>query len=86
MLFHSVLVTILALPALISGDQIPAVNGVIGGVPSPGARNYKNRAGAVSRDAPTPLTPGKLRVAENSGICGGVILFVTHPLSYSHFW
>ncbi|KAI0271165.1 serine carboxypeptidase [Russula aff. rugulosa BPL654] len=68
MLFYSALVTILALPALISGDQIPAVDGVIGGVPS-GAHNSKNLARAVSRDASTQPTPGKLRVVENSGVC-----------------
>jgi hypothetical protein len=82
MLFHSALVTILALPALINGVQIPAVDGVIGGVPSPGAHDLKNLARAVSGDA---LTPGKLRVVENSGVCGGVILFVMYPLSYSLF-
>jgi hypothetical protein len=85
MLFRSALVTILALPALISGDQIPAVDGVIGGVPS-GAHNFKNLARAVSGDTSTPPTPGKLRVVENSGVCGEVILFVIHPLLYSHFW
>jgi hypothetical protein len=86
MLFYSALATILALPALISGDQIPAVDGVIGGVPS-GAHNSKNLARAVSRDASTQPTPGKLRVVENSGVCGRVISFlIMHPLSYSHFW
>jgi hypothetical protein len=85
MLFYSALVTILALPALISGDQIPSVDGVIGGVPS-GAHNFKNLPRAVLGDASTPPTPGKLRVVENSGVCGRVILFLMHPLSYSHFW
>ena len=87
MLLRSALVTILALPALISGNQIPAVGGVIGGVPSPGTHIVKNLARAASGDASAPPTPGKLRVVENSGVCGGVvILSVTHPLSYSHLW
>jgi len=71
--FPSALVTILALPALSSGDQIPAVDEVIGGVPSPraGAHNSKNLARAVSGNTvtSTPPTPGKLRVVENSGVC-----------------
>jgi hypothetical protein len=71
MLFRSALVTIFALPSLISGGQIPAVDGVIGGVPSPGARNFKNLSRAVSGDASSPQTPGKLRVVEKSGVCGG---------------
>ena len=85
MLFCSALVTILALPALISGDQVSAVDsdGVIGGVPS-GARDFKNLARAASGDASTPI-PGKLRVVENSGVCGGVILFVLCPHLYSRF-
>jgi hypothetical protein len=70
MLFRSALVAILALPALINGNQIPTLDGVIGGVPSPGAHNFKNLAGAVSGNASTPPTPGKLRVVENSGVCG----------------
>jgi hypothetical protein len=73
MLLRSTLITILTLPVLISGSQIPAVNGVIGGVPAPDARNVKNLARA------TPPTPGKLRVVENSGVCGEVILFAIHP-------
>jgi hypothetical protein len=70
MLLSSTLVAIFALPALINGGQIPVVDGVIGGVPSPGARNFKNLAGAVSGNGSTPLTPGKLRVVEKSGVCG----------------
>jgi len=45
------------------------VDGVIDGVPSPGAHNFKNLARAVSGNASTPPTPGKLRVVENSGVC-----------------
>ena len=84
MLFYSLLVTILALPSLIRGDQIPSVDGVIGGVP-PRAHNFKNLARDVLGDASTPRTPGKLRVVENSGVCGRVISFLMHPLPYSHW-
>jgi hypothetical protein len=70
MLLISALAAIFALPTLINGGQIPVVDGVIGGVPSPGAHNFKNLAGAVSSNASTPPTPGKLRVVENSGVCG----------------
>jgi hypothetical protein len=85
MLLCSTLVGIFALPALINGGQIPVVDGVIGGVPSPGAHTFKNLAGAVSGNASTPPTPGKLRVVEKSGVCGGPfrllrIPFHTHTL------
>lgn len=68
MLLSSTLVGIFALPALINGGQIPVVDGVIGGIPSPSAHGFKNLAGATS----APRTPGNLRVVENSGICGGI--------------
>ena len=74
MLLHSALAAIFALPTLISGGQFPVVNGTIGGVPHD-ASEFKDLAEAVSGDAPTPRTPGKLRVVENSGVCGGAILF-----------
>jgi hypothetical protein len=74
MLLRSVLVAIFALPALISGNQFPIANGAIGGVPSesPDACNFKSQKGTFSND---DSTPGQLRVVENSGVCGGVILF-----------
>ncbi len=77
MLLRSALVTIFALPALISGDQIPVVDGVLGGVPSADARNssFKTLTGTGSGD-PSVCTPGKLRgVVENSCICGGDLFF-----------
>jgi hypothetical protein len=86
MLFRSALIAIFALSALISGSLIPAIDEVIRGIPSLGARNPKNLAGTVSGNASTPRTPGKLRIVENSGVCGWVILFVTHPLAYSLSW
>jgi hypothetical protein len=69
MLLGSTLFAIFSLPALINGGQIPVLDGVVGGVPSPGAHDFKNLAEAAS----TPRSPGKLRVVENSGVCGGVI-------------
>ncbi|KAI0271170.1 serine carboxypeptidase [Russula aff. rugulosa BPL654] len=67
MLLRSVLVTIFALPALISAQQVPIFNGVIGGVPSPDIHDCKS---PETFSDITPTTPGKLRgVVENSGIC-----------------
>ena len=45
--------------------QFPVVNGVIGGVPN--TVLPLQEAQAVS---PAATTPGKLRVTENSGVCG----------------
>lgn len=72
MLLYSVLITIYALPALIRGKQIPVVDGVISGVPSPDACNFGVPKEPFSNNAPAPgPTPGKLRgVVENSGVCG----------------
>ena len=73
MLIPSALVTILALPAhgsLASGGQIPAADGVNGGVFPPGAHNFKNRARDVSGNALTPPMLGRLHIVENSGLCG----------------
>ena len=69
MFLSSTLIATFALPILINGGPIPDADGVIGGVPSPRADDFRNLARAAS----TPRTPGKLRVVENSGVCGGVI-------------
>jgi hypothetical protein len=72
MLLRFAFLTIFALPALIRGGQFPIADGVVGGVPSPDAHDFKTPKGAfddASAPAPTP-TPGKLRVVEKSGICG----------------
>jgi hypothetical protein len=76
MLLGSALVATSALPALISGIQIPMANGVIGGAqaPSPNDCNFKTTKGGFSNDAQTK-TAGELRVVENSGVCGRVTLF-----------
>lgn len=62
-------------PSLVLGGQIPVVDGVLGGVPTIVADTVK-KADILT---PAATTPGKLRVVENSGICG--IQFV--PYSYS---
>ncbi|KAI0305240.1 serine carboxypeptidase [Multifurca ochricompacta] len=71
-MLHSLLFTVLALPALIRSSQIPVVDGVIGGVrplnATKAAASVKAPQKALSVDASTP-TPGKLRVVENSGVC-----------------
>jgi len=50
------------------GRQIPVVDGVLGGIP-------KSKTPSPSAFAQLTTnftaTPGKLRVTENSGICGG---------------
>jgi hypothetical protein len=51
--------------SVIASRQVPVVDGIIGGVPS--------SSGTAKSAAPlTSLvtTPGKLRVTENSGVCG----------------
>ena len=54
-------------PVVHSG-QIPVVDGVIGGVPGPNS-NFEELL-AIPQVADVVTTPGKLRVVENSGICG----------------
>ena len=78
MLLRSTLVAVFALPALISGSLVRR--------PGADARDFRSLPRSVSADALTRRTPGKLRVVENSGVCGRVVLFVTHPLSYPLFW
>jgi hypothetical protein len=68
MLLLSVLALAFVLPAVVIG-RIPVVDGVIGGVRSSDLRKVKTLKDAVDADA-TARTPGKLRVVENSGVCG----------------
>ncbi|KAI0271174.1 serine carboxypeptidase [Russula aff. rugulosa BPL654] len=69
MLPRSVLVTsIFALPALISANQFPIFNGVVDGAPYPDVQVCESPKETFSNIGST-LTPGKLRVVENSGIC-----------------
>jgi hypothetical protein len=83
MLLLSVILTIFILPRLISGTQFPTINGVIGGVPSSDsdARTFKTLDATLANDS-SSTTPGKLRVVENSGVCGAFIFCMTHRLSY----
>jgi hypothetical protein len=53
MFLHSVLVTVFVLPALISGNQFPVLNGVIGGVPSLDVHDCKTLKETFSNIAPT---------------------------------
>ena len=80
MILRSALVTIFALPALISGGEIP-------GIPSDDTYNssYKNLIGSGSGDS-SARTPGKLRaVVENSCICGGVLCLIRIPCHVHSF-
>ncbi|KAN0107688.1 carboxypeptidase S1 [Russula decolorans] len=85
MLLHSVLITIYALPALIRGKQIPVVDGVIGGVPSPDDCKFEIPKRPFSNNALAPgPTPGKLRgVVENSGVCGGLFVHDASPVIWT---
>ena len=76
----SVLLAIFGFTALIGGSLIPTINGArgIAGVPS-GFRTSKTQNRALADDAP-PTTPGKLRVVENSGICGAFIFYMTYTI------
>lgn len=71
MLFSlAVLIGLLPLPVVLGG-QIPVVDGVIGGVPSDDSfTDFVNLPKGISN----ATTPGKLRVVENSGICGESLL------------
>ena len=66
-LLISCLTAIISLDAsFVLGGQIPVVGGVLGGVPTTVAETIK-KADTLT---PAATTPGKLRVVENSGICG----------------
>jgi hypothetical protein len=58
------------LPAALGG-QIPVVNGVVGGVPpiSPAPTSKILADAGISAN-----TPGKLRIKENTGICGMLLI------------
>ena len=71
MLLRSTLFAVFALPTLISGRLVRR--------PDDHDYRLKTLPRAVSGDALTRRTPGSLRVVENSGVCGRVILFVMHP-------
>jgi hypothetical protein len=54
---------------LVLGGEFPAPNGIIGG-PYNATRVHKPVRLALGSNAAAQTTPGKLRVTENSGICG----------------
>jgi hypothetical protein len=63
-------VNLLVSSVCVLSRQIPVVDGVIGGVSSKALNSaFKSEPEKV---APNPFatTPGKLRVVENSGVCG----------------
>lgn len=68
LLSFAAFVALLPLPVVLGG-QIPVVNGIIGGVLSD---DSLKEVIDIPQDLvnKTPTTPGKLRVVENSGICG----------------
>lgn len=74
MLIRSALVLAFALPTL-TGGKISPIDDVIRGVGSPGAGTVKALRESDNTISLTP-TPGKLRVVENSGVCGRSILIV----------
>ena len=69
MLVLSVLALVFVLPTVLTG-RIPLFDGAIDGVGSSDLSEVKTLVkGAIDADA-TARTPGKLRVVENSGVCG----------------
>ena len=72
----SVLALLFVLPSAVTG-RIPLVDGVIGGVGSLDLSKVNTLKDAVDANA-TARTPGKLRVVENSGVCGKCVLFRGH--------
>lgn len=48
------------------GSQVPVVDGIIGGVPTGPVDKVK----LATRPGISTVTPGALRIVENSGVCG----------------
>lgn len=59
--------TILPLQGVLAG-QFPIVDGVLGGVPTTIPETFKKSN--ILHLSTAATTPGKLRVVENSGVCG----------------
>lgn len=57
------------------GGQIPVIEGILGGIPSVIPDTVKK-----ADTLPSVTTPGKLRIVENSGVCGRCSLLL--PFSY----
>jgi hypothetical protein len=68
------LFALLALPLVpVFAGQIPVVNGVPGGAPKAQGKSPNRMASLVASpgmSAVDTTTPGKLRIVENSGVCG----------------
>lgn len=62
------LIFLLPWTGVLASGQVPIVDGVIGGVPGP--ESHFSQLLEASMLANITTTPGKLRVVENSGICG----------------
>jgi hypothetical protein len=73
MLGLTALLTILAIPTLINAKQVPFVDDTIRGAPFLGAINRTSIKEAAAVGGASTTTPGKLRVVENSGVCGTCI-------------
>lgn len=63
----------LSLCLVVSARQIPQVDGVYGGVPSPTVADDVHDAAAQPKVSGTPVA-GKMRFIENSGVCGALPL------------
>lgn len=72
----SVLALVFVLPSVVTG-RMTLVDGVIGDIDSSDLGKVKTLKDAVDANA-TARTPGKLRVVENSGVCGKCVLFRDH--------
>ena len=86
MRIRSAFVLAFMLPTLIGAKKTSPMGGIKGGVGPPDAGTVK-----ISRDTVSPSrnhtisptrTPGKLRVVENSGVCGrSILIAVVSPSS-----
>ena len=57
-----------------SVGQVPSVNGIMGGVPSIARQGLNDTEGPSTSAWENPLAvPGKVRLVENSGLCGKFI-------------
>ena len=71
------LALVFVLPTVVTG-RIPLVHGVIGGVGSSDLSRVKTPQDAADANPTTARTPGKLRVVEDSGVCGECSLSSGH--------
>jgi hypothetical protein len=77
------LVLLLPFTSVLAG-QVPIVNGVPGGIREgtiPGTRKVLSKLADQSHTLAT--TPGKLRIVENSGVCGAPVRLHPHVRSFN---